>query len=188
MRKICALFLFPVVLCAAGCVELRQVLLDTIGADSTQGVTGQPGSAGDPFDGSENGSTDATADNGAPRVQLRLLSSNAYPGLHEQVDLRCSVIDSNSSVGVTFAFQGLDRLAVDEVRGTAFFIVAEEDLGIEMRLTCTGTNETGMGSASNNVSIIPTSAVDIPDNPLDDALPGDGQTENGQTEDDLDLP
>ena len=156
MRKLCALFLLPVVLCAAGCIELRQVLLDAVGADSTQSFPGQPGSAVDPFDGGENGNADTTAGDDTPRVQLRLLFSNAYPVLGDPVYLRCSVIDSNSSVGVTFAFQGHDRLVVDKP-GEASFIVEEEDLGNEILLTCTGTNEAGTGPVSNKVLVFPNS-------------------------------
>jgi hypothetical protein len=189
MRRLSTLFLAPWVLCLlGGCVELRQVLLDAVGADSTAGFPLRPGFLGDLFDGSGNADADTTVDDGTPRVQLRLLSLNAYPVLFEEVDLQCSVTDSNSSLGVTFSFQGFDRLAVDELKGNAYFIVAEEDLGREIVLTCTGTNEAGTGEASNKVSIIPTSGTEVPEDLPGDASPGDGQTDNGQAEDGQDLP
>lgn len=109
--------------------------------------------------GNENANDNAAAE--PPAVTLT--ANNTQPFEGDQVNLTCSVVPGQSRVGVTYEFQPVSfRLVVNSVAGTAFFIVDQSDVGIELRFTCMGTNAAGTGELSNTVSIFPSTPPFLP--------------------------
>jgi hypothetical protein len=147
---ICAFLVCPI----SGCIELRAVILEALGAgDGTEDGTGGGGRPGD--DGSEPNENDNEPAPGAvPRV--RLIVSNVVPQLGEQVNLSCVRTDGVVGEEVEFSFAPAARLAtIDKERGTAILIVEQSDLGAQLSFTCQGTNESGTGPEASWVTVIP---------------------------------
>jgi hypothetical protein len=146
--------LLPAAFCSlpAGCVEL--------------GIIPPPDNGGGDPPGNNNGN-DNTDDENMPRV--RLTASNLTPQVDEEVTLRC-VLTNEAPEPIVYEFQAaggpIGRVQVDELRGTATFIVQQPDIGVAVSVTCTGTNEFGEGPPSTAQVIVATSPEPpVPPNP-----------------------
>jgi hypothetical protein len=140
----------------SGCIELRSALLYALtgsaGTRADDGGGGVPddGNGGQEPDGNDNGSVAPAT----PRVRLTV--SNPVPQLGEQVNLSCTRTDGVVGEEVAYSFMPEGRLtSINEDQGTAILIVDESHIGVELILTCQGTNEAGTGPESTSVSIIP---------------------------------
>ena len=90
---------------------------------------------------------------------VRLSASNVSPQPGEELQLRCEVT-AGSDAAVTFEFQpDLGGLVVDGRAGTASLVIEDIDVGIAYSFTCTGTNSSGTGPASDAVLVIASDPI-----------------------------
>jgi hypothetical protein len=113
--------------------------------------------------GNVNGNLNLNDNVPGDRPSVRLTVNNSQPFVGDQVDLTCSVLPGEISAGVIYNFEPTSaRLVTNPTAGTAFFIVDQSDVGIELVFTCTGTNLAGTGEPSNSVSVFPSSPPFLP--------------------------
>ncbi len=105
--------------------------------------------------GNNNDNQSPDNDNTAPLVRSSLAVSNPTPGLNELVTLTCRVVDLDPPAVDRFEFLGrVDRLTIDEARGTASFVVSESDLNTSMQFSCRAILENGDSGLVSPVVII----------------------------------